>query len=60
LQSLITSSNFTTFHRVGSGFGPVHGATHPAETIFHLALGGRSMMDHIAQQGWDVYLVANS
>ena len=35
----------------------VHGATYPAETTFDLPLGGRSMMDHIAQQGWDVYLV---
>jgi pimeloyl-ACP methyl ester carboxylesterase len=35
----------------------VHGATYPSETTFDLPLGGRSMMDHIAQQGWDVYLV---
>ena len=35
----------------------VHGATYPAETTFDLPLGGRSMMDHIALQGWDVYLV---
>ena len=35
----------------------VHGATYPAETTFDLPLGGRSMMDYIAQQGWDVYLV---
>jgi pimeloyl-ACP methyl ester carboxylesterase len=35
----------------------VHGATYPAETAFDLPLGGRSMMDYIAQQGWDVYLV---
>ena len=34
----------------------VHGATYPAETTFDLPLGGRSMMDYIAQQGWDVYL----
>ena len=35
----------------------VHGATYPAETSFDLPLGGRSMMDYIAGQGWDVYLV---
>src|SRR5438477_12365910 len=35
----------------------VHGATYPAETAFDLPLGGRSMMDFIAEQGWDVYLV---
>jgi pimeloyl-ACP methyl ester carboxylesterase len=35
----------------------VHGATYPSETTFDLPLGGRSMMDYIAQQGWDVYLV---
>jgi pimeloyl-ACP methyl ester carboxylesterase len=35
----------------------VHGATYPAETSFDLPLGGRSMMDYITQQGWDVYLV---
>jgi pimeloyl-ACP methyl ester carboxylesterase len=35
----------------------VHGATYPAETAFDLALNGLSMMDYIAQQGWDVYLV---
>jgi hypothetical protein len=35
----------------------VHGATYPAESAFDLPLGGRSMMDYIAQQGWDVYLV---
>ena len=35
----------------------VHGATYPSETAFDLPLGGRSMMDYIAQQGWDVYLV---
>ena len=35
----------------------VHGATYPAETTFDLPLGGRSMMDYMAQQGWDVYLV---
>ena len=35
----------------------VHGATYPSETAFDLPLGGRSMMDYVAQQGWDVYLV---
>ena len=35
----------------------VHGATYPAETAFDLPLNGLSMMDYIAQQGWDVYLV---
>lgn len=35
----------------------VHGATYPAETAFDLKLDGLSMMDYIAQQGWDVYLV---
>jgi pimeloyl-ACP methyl ester carboxylesterase len=35
----------------------VHGATYPAETAFDLRLDGLSMMDYIARQGWDVYLV---
>jgi pimeloyl-ACP methyl ester carboxylesterase len=35
----------------------VHGATYPAETAFDLPLNGLSMMDYVAQQGWDVYLV---
>jgi pimeloyl-ACP methyl ester carboxylesterase len=35
----------------------VHGATYPAETAFDLPLNGLSMMDYIAQQGWDAYLV---
>jgi pimeloyl-ACP methyl ester carboxylesterase len=35
----------------------VHGATYPSETTFDLPLGGRSMMDFIAEQNWDVYLV---
>ena len=35
----------------------VHGATYPSETAFDLPLNGLSMMDYIAQQGWDVYLV---
>ena len=46
-----------------TGFTPdkillyVHGATYPAETSFDLPLGGRSMMDYVAQHGFDVYLV---
>jgi pimeloyl-ACP methyl ester carboxylesterase len=35
----------------------VHGATYPAETSFDMSLNGLSAMDHIAQQGFDVYLV---
>jgi pimeloyl-ACP methyl ester carboxylesterase len=35
----------------------VHGATYPSETAFDLPLGGRSMMDFIAEQNFDVYLV---
>ena len=35
----------------------VHGATYPSETAFDLPLDGRSMMDYVAQQGFDVYLV---
>lgn len=35
----------------------VHGATYPAETAFDLELNGLSMMDYIAQHGFDVYLV---
>src|SRR5262245_12088279 len=35
----------------------VHGATYPAETAFDLPLNGLSMMDYVAQQGFDVYLV---
>jgi pimeloyl-ACP methyl ester carboxylesterase len=34
----------------------VHGATYPAETAFDLPLNGLSMMDYIAQRGWDVWL----
>src|SRR6202040_3421295 len=47
----------------GTSFTPhkilffVHGATYPAETSFDLPLGGRSMMDYVAQHGFDVYLV---
>lgn len=35
----------------------VHGATYPSETAFDLPLNGLSMMDYIARQGFDVYLV---
>jgi pimeloyl-ACP methyl ester carboxylesterase len=35
----------------------VHGSTFPAETVFDLELNGVSWMGHIAQQGYDVYLV---
>jgi pimeloyl-ACP methyl ester carboxylesterase len=35
----------------------VHGATYPAETSFDLPIEGVSMMDLIAEQGYDVYLV---
>lgn len=35
----------------------VHGATYPAETTFDLKLGGVSMMEFLAQRGYDVYLV---
>jgi pimeloyl-ACP methyl ester carboxylesterase len=35
----------------------VHGATYPSETAFDLPLGGRSMMEMIAERGWDVWLV---
>ena len=35
----------------------VHGATYPSETAFDLQLAGVSWMDHIAQRGYDVYLM---
>src|SRR6201985_2653338 len=35
----------------------VHGATYPAETAFDLPIEGVSMMDMIAQRGFDVWLV---
>jgi pimeloyl-ACP methyl ester carboxylesterase len=35
----------------------VHGATYPAETAFDLPIEGKSMMDLIAERGYDVYLV---
>ena len=35
----------------------VHGATYPASTAFDLQLDGKSWMDYIAEQGYDVYLL---
>jgi pimeloyl-ACP methyl ester carboxylesterase len=35
----------------------VHGTTQASETTFDLALDGKSWMDHIAEQGWDVWLM---
>ena len=35
----------------------VHGSTYPAETSFDLPVGGASMMDILAERGWDVWLV---
>jgi pimeloyl-ACP methyl ester carboxylesterase len=35
----------------------VHGATYPSETAFDLQLGGKSWMDHIAERGFDVYML---
>ena len=35
----------------------VHGATQASETTFDLALDGKSWMDAIAEQGWDVWLM---
>src|SRR5262249_6098418 len=35
----------------------VHGTTQASETTFDLALGGTSWMDHLAQHGWDVWLM---
>ena len=35
----------------------VHGATYPAETSFDLPVGGASMMDLLAERGFDVWLV---
>ncbi|MGX7707579.1 alpha/beta hydrolase [Methylobacterium sp. Gmos1] len=35
----------------------VHGATYPASTAFDLPLAGLSMMDYLADLGFDVYLV---
>jgi pimeloyl-ACP methyl ester carboxylesterase len=35
----------------------VHGATYPAETAFDLPVAGASMMDLLAERGWDVWLL---
>jgi pimeloyl-ACP methyl ester carboxylesterase len=35
----------------------VHGSTYPASASFDLPLDGISFMDHLAQQGYDVYLL---
>ena len=35
----------------------IHGATYPAETSFDLPIEGVSMMDLLAENGFDVYLV---
>ncbi len=35
----------------------IHGATYPSETTFDMPIEGVSMMDLIAQQGFDVFLV---
>jgi pimeloyl-ACP methyl ester carboxylesterase len=35
----------------------VHGSTYPAHTAFDLELDGKSWMDYIAEQGYDVYLL---
>src|SRR5215510_8698409 len=35
----------------------VHGATYPSETAFDLKLNGLSWMEHIAGNGYDVYLL---
>jgi pimeloyl-ACP methyl ester carboxylesterase len=35
----------------------VHGATYPAEVTFDLRLDGLSWMDHIASQGYDVWMM---
>ena len=35
----------------------VHGATYPAETAFDLPVAGSSMMDQLAERGWDVWLL---
>ena len=35
----------------------VHGATYPGEATFDLRVDGRSWMEHLAERGYDVYLV---
>ncbi len=49
-------STMTTF-RADRTVLYVHGATQASETTFDLALDGKSWMDHIAEQGWDVWLM---
>jgi pimeloyl-ACP methyl ester carboxylesterase len=35
----------------------VHGSTYPSETAFDLPVGGSSMMDQLAERGWDVWML---
>jgi len=35
----------------------VHGATYPSETVFDIDLPGGSWAEHVARNGYDVYLV---
>ena len=35
----------------------VHGATYPSETAFDLPVEGSSMMDQLAERGWDVWML---
>ena len=35
----------------------VHGSTQASETTFDLVLDGKSWMDHLAEHGWDVWLM---
>jgi pimeloyl-ACP methyl ester carboxylesterase len=35
----------------------VHGSTQASETTFDLVLNGKSWMDHLAEHGWDVWLM---
>src|SRR6516164_4290668 len=35
----------------------VHGATYPSETVFDIDLPGGSWAEHVAREGYDVYLV---
>ena len=49
-------STMTTF-RADRTVLYVHGTTQASETTFDLALDGKSWMDYIAEQGWDVWLM---
>jgi pimeloyl-ACP methyl ester carboxylesterase len=49
-------STMTTF-RADRTVLYAHGATQASETTFDLALDGKSWMDYIAEQGWDVWLM---